>query len=228
VSGRWAGAFKETDLDVGQRFNNFYEETKFLAEVLVAERLGGGMPASVYRPSIVVGDSTTGATQKYDGPYFVLQWLLRQRGLAVLPVMGDPTAIRLNVAPRDFVVDAIATLSADTRSKGRTYALADPRPLTIDELVTAMADATDRRVLRVPIPRKVAKFFIEKVPGVNAVLRIPSSAVDYFTHPTFYDTTTASTDLEGTGVACPELRSYLPTLVRYMQAHPHISPTAMI
>src|SRR5262245_36312782 len=37
VSGRHCGPFHETDLDVGQPFNNFYEETKFLAEVAVAE-----------------------------------------------------------------------------------------------------------------------------------------------------------------------------------------------
>ncbi len=101
VSGRYAGAFKETDLDKGQRFNNFYEETKFLAEVEVQQRMKGGMPASIYRPSIVVGDSTTGETQKYDGPYFALQWLLRQPfRFAVMPVIGDPTAVRLNVVPR--------------------------------------------------------------------------------------------------------------------------------
>ena len=37
------------------------------------------MPATIYRPSIVVGDSITGATQKYDGPYFAMQWLLRHQ-----------------------------------------------------------------------------------------------------------------------------------------------------
>ncbi|MEZ5207186.1 MAG: SDR family oxidoreductase [Acidimicrobiales bacterium] len=44
VSGRYAGPFAESDLDVGQRFNNFYEETKFLAEVAVAERMRGACP----------------------------------------------------------------------------------------------------------------------------------------------------------------------------------------
>ena len=228
VSGRWAGAFKETDLDVGQRFNNFYEETKFLAEVLVAERQAAGLPTSIYRPSIVVGDSTTGATQKYDGPYFLLQWLLRQKRNAIVPMMGDPTAVRLNVVPRDFVVDAIATLSGDARSKDRTYQLADPRPLTIDELVAAMGDATGKKLRRVPVPRKVATWAIDRVPGVDGVLRIPSSAVEYFTHPTFYDTTNASADLEGTGVSCPSIRDYLPTLVAFMRANPDISSAAMI
>ena len=35
VSGTAVGTYRETDLGVGQKFKNFYEETKFLAEVAV-------------------------------------------------------------------------------------------------------------------------------------------------------------------------------------------------
>jgi thioester reductase-like protein len=229
VSGRYAGPYRETDLDVGQRFNNFYEETKFLAEVDVQERMGGGLPASIYRPSIVVGDSTTGDTQKYDGPYFVLRWLLRQPGpVAVMPTVGDPTAVRLNVVPSNFVLEAIAALSSSDRSKGRVYQLADPAAITVDELLTEMGRATGKRMVRIPLPRRLAKFSIDHVPGVDRLLGIPSSAVDYFCHPTFYDTTNASDDLAGTGTSCPPIASYLPTLVRFVQSHPEVSHHAMI
>ena len=94
VSGRHDGVFRESDLDVGQRFNNFYEETKFLAEVEVRKR--AGLPVSIYRPAVVVGDSRSGATQKFDGPYFVMQWILRQPRVAVLPVVGRPAKYRFN------------------------------------------------------------------------------------------------------------------------------------
>ena len=229
VSGRYAGPFKETDLDVGQRFNNFYEETKFLAEVAVQERMRAGMPTSIYRPGIVVGDSTTGETQKFDGPYFLTQWLLRQPfRFAPMPVLGDPTAIRMNIVPRDFVVDSIAALSGDDRSKDRVYQLADPRPLTIDELLTLFGEATGKRLLRFPMPRKLAAWAIAKVPGVNELLQMPVDAIEYFTHPTFYDTTNASTDLEAHGITCPALPDYLPRLVAFQKAHPEISHKAMI
>ena len=69
VSGRHPGKFTENDLVLGQRFNNYYEETKYLAEVEVQKRMKRGLAATIYRPAIVVGDSQTGATQKYDGPY---------------------------------------------------------------------------------------------------------------------------------------------------------------
>ena len=59
VSGRYAGAFSEDDLEQGQAFNNFYDKTKYLAEVEVRSRMRGGLPATIYRPAIVVGDSRT-------------------------------------------------------------------------------------------------------------------------------------------------------------------------
>src|SRR5262249_45060664 len=61
VSGTAVGVYKETDLDVGQSFKNYYEETKYLAEVAVVK---AGLPTTIYRPGIVVGDSQTGETAK--------------------------------------------------------------------------------------------------------------------------------------------------------------------
>jgi thioester reductase-like protein len=227
VSGRYAGIFRETDLAKGQVFNNFYEETKFLAEVEVQERMRAGLPATVYRPAIVVGDSATGATQKYDGPYFAIRWLLRQPGVAILPVVGDTTRTRLNLVPRDFVIGAIAHLSALPRAAGKVYQLADPDPLTIDEVLSAVAKATGRMVVRVPLPVKVAKAAIDWVPGVYRLMQIPSASIDYFVHPTFYDTANTQADLAGSGLAVPPLRSYLPTLVSFMKGHPELGSEAM-
>lgn len=226
VSGRWAGAFREDDLDVGQRFNNFYEETKFLAEVEVQRRRDGGLPTTIYRPAVVVGDSSTGETQKYDGPYYALQLMMRQGRWAVMPSIGDPTLHRFNIVPRDFVVDAIAALSHLDRSLGRVYQLADPSPLTVAEMYGAMADAVGCRLLRVPLPAPLARVAIDHVPGVRQLLRIPSSTLAYLTHPTYY-LTDHQVDLVPSGVACPSLRSYLPDLVAYMRRHPEISPEAM-
>jgi len=220
VSGRHCGPFHESDLDVGQSFNNFYEETKFLAEVEVAEARDGGMPTSVYRPAIVVGDSRTGDTQKFDGPYFLLQWLLRQpERLALVPLVGDPTMVRFNMVPSDFVVDAIDHLSGLDASAGRTYQLADPGPLTVDDLLTEMCRATGRRGLRVPLPRKLTTWALAHVGPLQRYVGIPADAVEYFVHPTHYDTAGTDRDLAGSGISCPAVPDYLPTLVRFMVEH---------
>ena len=100
VSGRHPGNFTENDLICGQRFNNYYEETKYLAEVEVQERMKRGLAATIYRPAIVVGDSKTGATQKFDGPYGALRWVLRSKRTATLVTVGDPTKIPRQPRPQ--------------------------------------------------------------------------------------------------------------------------------
>jgi thioester reductase-like protein len=227
VSGRHAGLFLESDLEKGQEFNNFYEETKYLAEVEVRAAMAAGLPATVYRPAITVGDSRTGATQKYDGPYFILQWLLRQPSIAVMPVVGDLTC-EVNLVPSDFVVGAIDALSARPASLGQTYQLADPRPLQVRALLDHMAAATGRTVVRVPLTVGLAKFSLDRVPGVYQLMRIPSAAIDYFVQPTRYDVRRASADLEGTGISCPAFPTYLPKLVDYWKAHQDVSSSAMV
>ncbi len=227
VSGRHPGLFTENDLEMGQTFNNFYEETKQLAEIEVRKRMSR-IPATIYRPSVVVGDSATGATQKFDGPYFVIQWLMRQPKIAVLPVVGRPSEYRFNVVPRDFVIDAMEYLSGLKTNAGTTYALADPSPLTVDETINTIAAATGRRVVRVPLTRGLAKGALNHVPGVYRLMRIPAPAVDYFVHPTTYDTTNATRDLAGSGIAAPGLREYAPRLVEFVRKHPEIGSAAMV
>jgi thioester reductase-like protein len=227
VSGRYEGVFTEDDLDRGQHFNNFYEETKFLAEVEVRSRIATGLPATIYRPSVTVGDSVTGATQKFDGPYFVLQWLLRQPRLAILPAVGRPARYRFNVVPRDFIINAFESLTRDPATIGKCLALADPSPLTVDETINVIAAAAGRRVLRIPLTKGIAKAAIDYVPGVYRLLRIPSFAVDYFVHPTSYDTAQATAALAGSGITVPPLASYAPRLVAFAKAHPEIGSAAM-
>ena len=228
VSGDLPGRFMEAELAKGQRFRNFYEETKYLAEEQVRGRMTDGLPATTYRPSVVVGDSRTGATQKYDGPYFVIQWLLRQPRLAIMPVVGRTTESHFNVVPRDFVIDAIAHLSARPESLGTTYQLADPRPLTVEEMLRELARATERRLLRIPLPLSVARWAIDRVPGVYALMRIPASSVDYFVQPTLYDTSNATRDLAGTGIAVPPFPAYSRALVEFVRAHPEVGAAAMV
>ena len=229
VSGAHPGVFRESDLDVGQRFNNFYEETKFLAEVEVQKAMNAGLPATIYRPAIVVGDSRTGETQKYDGPYYAIRWILKQpKKAAFLPVCGNPRQVRLNVVPRDFVIPAISYLASRDSSLGTVYQLADPNAPTIASMMGTIARATGSRLIPVPLPAGLAKFAIDRIPGVYRLMQIPSTLVDYLVLPTTYDTANATRDLAGTGIEVPPFRSYAPAMVDFVKRHPDISSAAMV
>ena len=227
VSGRHPGHFTENDLVVGQRFNNYYEETKCLAEVEVQNRMKRGLAATIYRPAIVVGDSQTGATQKYDGPYAALRWVLRCPRIAPMVTVGDPRQIRVNLVPRDFVISALTRLSALDVSGGRVYQLCDPHPSTADELYDIFGEATGRRLVRVPVPATLARAAFKYGPGVQRVTGISPESIDYFTHPTGYTCENTLRDLAGTGISCPPFRDYAKVLVRFIREHPEIGAAAM-
>ena len=230
VSGRYEGRFTEKHLEEGQSFNNFYEETKYLAEVLVKHSMDD-IPTTIYRPGIVTGDSTTGATQKYDGPYFILKWLMRNPdAVALFPTLGDPNKHTMNIVPRDFVVDAMAALSGMKKSLGKTYALADPRPLTISQMADAMGAALNKNVVKVPLfmDADQAVWLLKRLPFITDFMQIPTKAIAYFAHPTSYDTSQATKDLKKVGISCPSYDAYLPNLVDFIRKHPDVSSAAMV
>jgi thioester reductase-like protein len=228
VSGRWAGVATEADLVRGQSFNNHFEETKFLAEVEVQASMGQGMPVTIYRPAIVTGDSRTGEARRDDGACFLIRLLERQGRVAVAPVVGDPAMTRMNIVPRDFVTAAIAHLSILERSAGRVYQLADPDPLTVDELLDELGRATGRHLVRVLVGRRTAKAAIRRLPGVRRLVGAPAATVDYLFHPTHYATDNMRADLAGSGIQVPPLPSYLPRLVAYLRAHPEVGDSATV
>jgi thioester reductase-like protein len=228
VSGRYEGEFTEDGLDEGQTFLNHYESTKFEAEMLVRKAMADGVPATIYRPGIVVGDSRTGETQKYDGPYFLATFLRRQAPVAVVPALGDVDRVRVSLVPRDFVIEAMDQLSVLEGSVGRTYALTDPNPPTVRQLVDAFAGHLGKQVIWVPLPLGVTRAVLGSVPGLERLLGIPAEGLDYFASPTTYSTTNTVADLAGTGLECPSFESYVGALLGFMDHHPELSSSAMV
>ena len=210
VSGTAVGTYRETDLDVGQNFKNFYEETKFLAEVAVRE---SGLKAAVYRPGIVVGNSKTGETAKFDGPYFSLN------AMGVLPspvptLMKTPGDAPVNLVPVDFVLEAIARLSTWAGAAGKTYHLTDPNPATAFEIEEMFAKALGKTFLYVPVPHLVAKLLFTPA-QIQKAFGMPVQSLDYFDHPVSYDASQATEDLARFGVACPPFADYVQRLVAF-------------
>lgn len=227
VSGRYEGTFTANHLVCGQPFNNFYDESKYRAEVEIQAAMRGGMPITVYRPSIVVGDSRSGATQKFDGPYPIIRWMLRLPRVAVLPVVGRPDEHYVNLVPSDFVVDALFELSRMPHSRGMVYHLSDPNPMTVSDAIDVLSRVTNRSVLRVPMPLAAAKAIVRQIARLDRGLGIEPTLVDYFRHPTRYTCENTLRDLEGTGIECPPFAQYADRLVDFVAGNPSISPRGL-
>jgi len=227
VAGDFEGEFTEEMLQEGQSFFNYYESTKHMAEVAVRER--SEVPTTIYRPGVAVGDSETGATQKYDGPYEFLDVLADQGSTAVVPVPYGAGNSEFNLVPRDFVVDAIAYLSRLEESAGKTYHITDPDPPTTTELIETFADEMGKsRVFCPPYPKGIVAGVLRSaaVFGDEADL-LKSGSLEYQTWPASFDCSNTVEDLEGSGIECPNFEEYADNLVEFYQNNPEIGEEGM-
>lgn len=217
VAGTRSGRIAEHELVAGQTFKNHYEATKFGAEVLVRASMDE-VPTTVYRPAIVVGDSATGVTAKFDGPYYLLRTLQRLGAHQPIPQIGRGDAT-FNVVPIDFVIDAIATAAADPEAVGETLHLCDSAPLSAAELMRTFSRLYAGREPSYRMPPGL----LDRSLRFAAVRRLfggtPRESIVYLNHPVEFDTTRADAVLGRAGLRCPRFADYAPQLVAFFRAH---------
>lgn len=217
VSGELRGTVYEDELDQGQSHHNHYESTKFWAEVEVQRRMDK-IATTIFRPSIVVGNSRTGETDKYDGPYYLLKMLRKYPNWLPFPNIGEGE-FPVNIIPIDFVVQVMATLGLRDAAAGEVYHVADPNPMRARDIVSLALQLMDKAPARGKVPPRLLDVVLENE-RLEESLGIPRQVVRYFTQSVRYDTTRCSEALADTDIACPHLSTYLQTLIDYVDLHP--------
>ncbi len=216
VSGDRVGVIAEDELEAGQGFHNVYEETKNQAERLV-QRAAGSLPVSIYRPSIVVGDSRTGEIDRFDGPYYLGILLVMSPLLVPLPLPGNGVA-PLNVIPVDFLVNAVWTLSRDPRAVGRTFHLVDPNPMSARRVYETIAGLANKKLPKFNISARAADVML-RLPVLEKLARPQRAAITYVNHLAIYNCHNTLELLDEAGIRCPPLSKYLDKLVEYTREH---------
>ena len=220
VAGKREGMILETELRHDAGYRNYYEESKYLAELEV-ESAKNELPITIHRPAVVCGDSRTGETGKYDGVYYLIHYLLRwPSGLSLINIGNHE--VSLNLVPVDFVVDAMAALAFEEKAIGKTLQLADPAPLTTNQLFNSIARSVDDRRSRFTAPASIVYFFL-MLPGAPSITHLPHHAVPYFFVKQFYDSTQAQDLLAPHGIRCPPFESYVDKIVDFAKSHPQIT-----
>jgi long-chain acyl-CoA synthetase len=219
VAGEHRGFFGEGDLDVGQRFRNPYERSKFEAEHLVRGAAADLPAVTILRPSIIVGESTTGWTAAFNVIYVPLR-AFAQRKLRVLP--ADPSA-PVDVVPVDHVADAILELTSDDEEGLRTYHLvAGEEATTVADLVALSARRLGRRPPPLVPPRmyRLAYPMLRACSGSRrrAALDRAAPFLPYYTMNVRYRRDHAARRLEPAGLRPPPLESYYDRLLDYAAA----------
>ncbi len=219
VAGKRNGPILETELEHNSGFRNFYEETKYLAEIEV-EKLKSEFPVTIFRPSVVVGDSRTGETAKYDGIYYLINYLRRAPWLFRVLNIGN-SQVRLNLVPVDFVVDGMVALGRDKHSVGKTFALADPSPLTTAELFDTITKEMTGRKSEFKLPGRIAEWFLNT--GISpAITGLPHHGVPYFFISQTYDTAVADDLLFSHDLICPRFANYVGNLLDFVEENPQL------
>ncbi|MGV3464199.1 MAG: SDR family oxidoreductase [Heyndrickxia sp.] len=216
VAGTREGRILETELQKNQGFKNHYERTKYEAEVLVGT-LMKTIPTTIIRPGIVVGNSISGETIKFDGPYFILNFFDKLRFLPIIPYLGIGKA-EGNFVPIDYILDATIYLSHEKVGIGKSYQLTDPKPYTIKEVYRMLMKEYLGKDPKGTIPLTVTKWALS-FPAFRKWVRVEKEALDYFSCMAEYDCTQAQNDLYGSGISCPDLKDVIPGKVKFYDKH---------
>jgi thioester reductase-like protein len=137
VCGERHGPIHEEELDVGQRFANPYERSKCRAELIVHDARQRGMPASIVRPSVVVGAQRNGQTRDFQNIYIALKVITEGR-VSSLPGRYDAL---LDLVPVDYVVAVInEVVEQFDACEGRTFHAVNGTPLSVRDMSDVLAE----------------------------------------------------------------------------------------
>lgn len=216
VAGRHRGRFGEDDLELGQRFRNPYECTKYEAEQLVRAHTSE-LPVTIFRPSIIVGDHRTGWTPVFN----VLYGPLRAFAHGAYRVMPARRSAPVDAVSVDYVADAIFALLSTCAGDGLTYHLtAGEDATTVGELVDLSAELLGRPA-PVSLPPSLYRRALHPLLVRTAdsrrrrMLRRTEVYFPYFAVDTVFDDTRARATLAPLGVRRAPLDAYFGRLVDF-------------
>ena len=221
VAGQRRGVVREDELYTDQTFHNTYEQTKAEAEALVREHLPGTpqpLPVTLYRPSIIVGDSKSGYTSSFK----VMYWPLKIFSRGLIPIVPAARGGRVDLVPVDYVVDAICALSQAPVAVGRCYHLA-AGPQHETTIGASMEQAAAFFHVYKPLLIDLATFEKYVRPVLRLVLRgrrrqaldTGRVYVPYLNYQGSFDTQNARRDLAPFGLQVPDVSQYFERLLRY-------------
>ena len=233
AAGLYEGVFREDMFDEAEGLDHPYFMTKHESEKIV--RTECKVPWTVYRPALVVGDSTTGEMDKIDGPYYFFKLIQRMR--QILPPWFPSVGLeggRINIVPVDFVVKALDHISHSRHVlAGKCFHLVDPVGYRVGDVLDIFAKAAHAPKMNVFvnaallgfIPKSVKKGLMALAPvrrvyhAVMKDLGLPDDMLTFINFPTRYDCRETQAALKGSGIECPNLHDYAWRLWDYWERH---------
>ncbi|WP_271010302.1 SDR family oxidoreductase [Paucibacter sp. B51] len=232
AAGLYEGVFREDMFDEAEGLDHPYFMTKHESEKIVRKECK--RPWTVYRPAMVVGDSSTGEMDKVDGPYYFFKPIQRLRQILPpwMPSIGLEGG-RVNIVPVDFVVNALDHIAHRERKSGACFHLVDPVGYRVGDVLDIFSKAAHAPKMNLFInaallgfiPKSVKKGLMALAPVRrirNAVMKdlgLPDDMFTFINYPTRFDCRETEAALKGSGIACPNLHDYAWRLWDYWERH---------
>lgn len=211
VSGVHDGDFREDQIESNSKFPDFYARTKMQAEYLVRHANLKNVKVRIYRPGIIIGDSTTGEMDKVDGPYYFFRLFTQLDKykqfipLRQLPISCHKSAT-VPLLPVDTLVEWLFEMvSNPTKDKLRCYHMVPDEKIFVTEFINQTLELYNikMKVQRIPFPELYAAI----LPHLN----IPKELVPYMQNKTRYTKSEIKKDFPH--LKAPKLKEYLPIIL---------------
>ncbi|MGL5795316.1 MAG: thioester reductase domain-containing protein [Waterburya sp.] len=122
---------EDTPIHHSENIEDGYTQSKWVAEKLVTLGRDRGIPISIYRPGRISGHSQTGVCNSDDHTFRMI------RGCIQLGSVPQDDSM-VNLTPVDYAVAAIAHLSSQPGSLGKTFHIFNPQPTPWEEVVNSV------------------------------------------------------------------------------------------
>jgi thioester reductase-like protein len=212
VSGQREGDIYESELEMGQKFFNTYEHSKNESERLVREYFSQ-IPATVFRPSIIIGDSRTGWTSSFNVIYIPLRLLYK----GLLTYVPGTASTTMDLVPIDWVAASMAHIMKRSESVGKVFhQTAGPkRAATLGEVVLRAIEYFDRKA-PLSSPRTMEFISRDEFERRRATMRGREEAMmgqldtllPYVSVDRLFDSRNTDALLDGSGIVFPLFRDY--------------------
>lgn len=202
---------REDELPAKPAHANHYEASKYAAETKVREAMAEGLPVTIFRPSIVVGDSETGRVNDFN----VIYPFLRLFAHGALTTLAADLDNSFNIVPIDFVVKAAKEIAFQPDSVGKTFHLVTPNQPTIRQLM----NVTYAEYPNTPKVNIVSTedFNLEDLNDEERfVYDILDPYLGYLNDHLTFDYSNTAAALKGTGLSLPNTdEAFLKKLLKY-------------
>lgn len=223
VGGRRRESLPETWITEKRLFHNTYEEAKAEAEQFILGQIEAGLPITIHRPSMVVGDSRTGRIIHFQIFYHLCEFLSGRRTMSVVPAIHQTF---LDIVPLDYVASAIWWSSTQTSTRGRILHLCSGREGAVE--ITALRQQI-RNIYRAAgeeIPKSmvvplrvftcalpVIRWFVS--PATKRSMTVLPFLFDYLGEDQTFENKNTRALLEENGIPLPSADAYLEKVLWY-------------